>query len=140
MSSLPEQMTQPYTRDVLRISPEFIAELGKWDVMEPLHNELHTRLLRTEGTPWEYLGHLFRMGVQEAEQRSSGWEYAVMGNTVQLLVQLHRAIRDKKAKAPKAEKPELLDQVLLYLESRLAQKITLAEVARHFFVSESTIS
>ena len=40
----------------------------------------------------------------------------------------------------KAEKPELLDRVLHYIEEHLAQKISLSDVAHHFFVSESTIT
>ena len=40
----------------------------------------------------------------------------------------------------KAEKPELLDQVLTYIEKHLSNKITLADTAHHFYVSESTIT
>lgn len=39
-----------------------------------------------------------------------------------------------------AEKPELLDQVLAYIEKHLAEKITLGDVAHHFYISESTIT
>ena len=56
------------------------------------------------------------------------------------MVHLGRAILDKNSSSPKAEKPELLDRVLAYVESHLSQKITLADVAHQFFVSESTIS
>lgn len=137
---LPERMTEPYVRDVLRISTELINELAKNDSNENLVHDLGTRLLRTAGTQWEYLEHMFRRGIYEAQMQAPGWEYAVLGNSVQLLIYLYRAILDKSAKAPMAEKPELLDQVLAYVESHLAQKITLADVAHHFFVSESTIS
>ena len=137
---LPEQMTEPYVRDMVRISAEMAAEMTKRTPDVNLLADRGTRLLRTAGTQWEYLGQIFRRGVHEAEQQGPGWEYAVFGNTVQLMVHLYRAVLDKNSMAPRAEKPELLDRVLAYVEGRLSQKITLADVARHFFVSESTIS
>lgn len=137
---LPEQMSEPYVRDVLRISTELVNDMAEAGGEKTTVAEIGTRLLRTGGTQWEYLCHMFRRSVQEAEQKLPGWEFAVLGNTVQLLIHLYRAILDKNAMSPKAEKPELLDQVMVYVESRLAQKITLSDVARHFFVSESTIS
>ena len=137
---LPEYMAEPYVRDMLRISAELMNELIQNNENDRLLHDLGTRLLRTAGTQWEYLGNLFRRGVHEAEQRAPGWEYAVLGNTIQLLIHLYRAVLDKNAKMPKAEKPELLDQVMAYVEGHLSQKITLADVAHQFFVSESTIS
>lgn len=59
---------------------------------------------------------------------------------MQILVELMRAEQDYTAKPLRAEKPELLDQVLAYVEKHLSEKITLAEIARHFYVSESTIT
>ena len=64
----------------------------------------------------------------------------MVANTIQLIVQLRRAVQDRTAKEMKAEKPELLDRVMAYIEENLAQKISLAEVSKHFFVSESTVS
>lgn len=40
----------------------------------------------------------------------------------------------------RAEKPELLDSVLTYVELHLSEKLSLAEVAHQFYVSESTIT
>ena len=40
----------------------------------------------------------------------------------------------------KAEQPELLDRVMAYIEKHLSEKITLSDVARQFYVSESTVS
>jgi AraC-like DNA-binding protein len=65
---------------------------------------------------------------------------ALVGNTILLLVQLRRNRIKNEALPVKAEKPGRLDQVLQYIEDHLGRKITLEEVARHFFVSESTIT
>ena len=137
---LPEQMTEPYKRYVLWISPEFVNRSQQTFPDKELFQITGTQLLRTAGTKWEFLGDMFRAGVEEAENRDVGWEAAVTANTMALMVQLRRMIIQRTAKTLKAEKPELLDQVLAYVEANLSQKITLAETAHHFYVSESTIS
>lgn len=137
---LPEQMPVPYRRDVIWMSQEFVQNLlnafpGYRDKFAA-----SATLLRTAGTGWEYLGELFQNGVNEAERRENFWEAAVVGNTTLLMSQLFRAIYSGEMSALKAEKPELLDQVMGFIEVHLAEHITLAETARHFYVSESTVS
>jgi len=129
---LPEHMTEPYRRDVLWLSQEFAATMPHF-LPEP-------RLLRTAGTQWEFLGDLFRNGVRESEQQRLGWEEAVLGNSIQILVYISRALDDRTAAPLRVVQPELLDRVLAYVEEHLDQKITLADVAKHFWVSQSTIS
>ena len=96
-------------------------------------------LLRTANTQWEFLEQMFAAGVREAEGRRPGWETAVIGNTLQLLVHLRRAMSETGTR-PATETPELLDRILAYIERHLAEKITLTGVAKYFFVSESTVS
>ena len=97
-------------------------------------------LLRTMGTDWEDLGFLFRNGVQESLAGSAGWQAAVCGNTQQLLVHMMRARSGGTALRPPAERRELLDDLLLYIEKNLADRINLTDTARMFLVSESTIN
>lgn len=137
---LPENMTEPYIRDVLWVNPDFLKELYQQFPDEWFGGISDSHILRTAGTKWEFLQELFRAGVLEAERRDAGWEPLVVGNTVQLLVQLGRAMLDRTAKPLQAEEPELLDQVLAYVEDHLADHITLSDTARRFYVSESTIS
>ena len=139
-SLVPEQMAEPYRRDVLWISTELMDQL---ELLVPQEARLHaqeSRLLRTAGTRWEFLGELFRHGVREFENQEAGWEEIVLGNTIQILVYLRRALQDRSAAPLKAEKPELLDQALAYIETHLAEKITLGDIARHCWVSQSTIT
>ena len=137
---LPEHMSEPYRRDVLWISPEVMDQLEQMTPPEDRIMAQESRLLRTAGTRWEFIGELFRHGVRECEARLPGWEEIVLGNTIQILVYLRRAIQDRSAAPLEAEKPELLDQVLAYIEAHLAEKITLGDIAKHFWVSQSTIS
>ena len=137
---LPESMAEPYKRDVLWLSPEFLHMLRNYFPQDDLYQITETHLLRTAGTKWEFLGEKFQQGVAEAERKEAGWEVSVVANTMQLMVQLRRAVSDRSAGRMKAEQPELLDRVMAYIEKHLSEKISLSDVARQFYVSESTVS
>ena len=137
---LPEHMAEPYKRDVIWLSTEFMDFLIQTFPVLQNYHPLYSTLLRTADTNWESLGELFQNGVWEAKHKMPGWEVAVIGNTIHLLSLIFRAFMDKTTAHMKAEKPELLDRVLAFVETHLAEKITLGEIARHFYVSESTIS
>ena len=137
---LPDHLSEPYRRDVLWISQELMEQMEKMIPEEQKIYAQEYRLLRTAGTRWEFIGELFRNGVREFENQEKGWEEIVLGNTIQILVYLRRAIQDRSAAPMTAEKPELLNQVLAYVEAHLSEKITLAEIAKHFWVSQSTIT
>ena len=137
---LPERMPEAYRRDVIRMSKEFIANMFSLNIEEEPEKVAEPFLLRTGGTRWEYLGDWFHQGIVETEEKQSGWELALMANTTKLMVYLYRAFTAQSTAPMKAEKPELLDQVLEYIEHHLHEKITLSEVAHHFYVSQSTIT
>lgn len=137
---LPEVMTGPYKRDVIWMSAEFMKGLARTFPDNLVSQSTGTRLIRTAGTPWAYLTDMIHRGVREAEQKQPGWETAVAANTAQLMVHLRRSILDKAANTMKAEEKELMDNVLEYIEQHYAEKLTLADIARGFYVSESTIS
>ncbi len=137
---LEAKMAEPYRREVLWMSPEFVREITPMFEGSAPKWEKHHALLRTAGTRWEVLGDYFDMGVKEAEQRAYGWQAVLCGNTIQLLVMLERALKDRGNASFGAEKPELLDEVMNYMEANLGEKITLEDVAKRFWVSESTIS
>lgn len=137
---LPDHMSEPYRRDVLWLSPEFIEITTHLLGDSFSGRQRKTSLLRTAGTRWEFLADLFRTGVQESEGCAPGWEAAVMGNTLLLVTQLARAFFDCGEESMSAERPELLDRAMAYIEQNLSRKITLADAARHLYVSESTVS
>ena len=134
---LPEQMSEPYERYVLWISQEFFDLFSQKLSEEAVP---YGTLLRTGDTKWELLGGYFRRGVWEAEHQGPGWQAAIVGNTITLLTLMGRGIRERTASVLKAEKPDLLNEVMNYIELHLNEKITLEETARHFYVSVSTIT
>jgi AraC-like DNA-binding protein len=137
---LPENMTIPYERYVLWLSPEFMTAFAGLFPYDFAQNQTGASMLRTGGTPWEFLRDYFRIGVQEAQKCVDGWEAAVIGNTVTLLTQIKRATDQHTARRLTAEAPELLDRLTAYVEENYAKPITMAELSRQYYISTSTIS
>lgn len=137
---LPEKMSVPYERDVLWVSTEFMEMVNRMYPDPTIAHRDHSVPIRTAGTRWEFLGDLFRNGVLEEEGRRPGWEIAVMGNTLTIFAHLKRAYIERSAGSMKAEKPELPDRITAYIERNYAQHITVDDLAKQFFVSNSTIS
>ena len=137
---LPEHMPEPYVRDVLWISPVFMDQLRTLFAGDDRISLDYMGPLRTAGTRWEFLGELFRIGVQEEKEKRPGWEAAVIGNTLTIFANLKRSLTERTAATMQAEKPELLDRVTAYIEENYIQHITVSELAKYFYVSESTIS
>lgn len=135
----PSQLAEPYRRIVLWVSTDFVDSVSR---IIPNYTPTFSKqifLLRTAGTPYEYIGTHFRNGLKEAQEKKECWQVALCGNTMQLLTACLRAYGEPINHSLKSEKPELLDDVVSYIESHLAEKITLTDTAQRFFVSESTI-
>ena len=134
-----EHLAEPYTRYVIWLSPEYASHLMDSFPGQQLLPDTPF-LLSTMGTAWEELGARFRAGVQEAQRGEEGWQAALCAGTLQILVHLMRARKNEVALSPPEEKMELLDELLLYIEKHMSEKITLADTAHRFLVSESSIS
>ena len=137
---LPEVMPEPYTRYILWLSAEFMEGYAQLFPYPFTENQNAVGMLRTGDTAWESLGELFRKGVQEAERQLDGWEAAVVGNTITLLTQIKRATDERSIRALEAEKPELLDRIMSYIELQYGTALSVDSVARVFYVSGSTVS
>lgn len=135
----PTELAEPYRRIVLWFSAEFAESLKQITPFDASAYSDYTYYLRTAGTPLEILGKLFEIGLKEAHEKKNGWQVALCGNTMHLLTLFLRALAEPKHQIPKTEKPELIDDIVSYVESHLDSKISLEGIAKRFFVSESTI-
>ena len=138
---LPDEMHVPYKREIVWFSREFVEHM---QIMLPMQRlDLSSRdmlFLRTKDTMWEFLGEMFRRGVKEAERDKPESDGIVLGNTVIILSYIARALGVVDGAQPAAEKPELLERVMAYIEGNIGQHITLEDTAKHFYVSVSTIT
>ena len=137
---LPPRMHQPYIRDVIWFSSDLVSGISRLFPEPALSRSNYGSLLRTAGTKWEYIGDMIRNCVMESEQRAPGWEIALLGNTMSVMIHIKRAFEDSETVPLMAETPDLLEKAIRYIEENLAYKITLEETARQLFVSESTVS
>ncbi|MBR6789229.1 MAG: hypothetical protein IKM31_00005, partial [Oscillospiraceae bacterium] len=120
---LPEQMPEPYIRDVLWISEEFIQYMRRIFPAMDFHRRNHGSLLRTAGTKWEYLCEMLRAAVKEAERRLPGWDMIVTGSSMTFISHLKRAFQDEETVPMTAEEPDLLERAMAYIEKNLSRKI-----------------
>lgn len=137
---LPERMTEPYSRDVVWLSTEFLRLLARNSPELAPAQPRSTDLLRTADSRWAFLPELIHSSVLEYESQLPGWQSVLIGNAMAVVIHLSRAFRDKRTIPLKAEKPELLDQIMAYIEANYRNPFSLADVAQAFYVSESTVS
>ena len=132
---------ETYEREVLWLSCEFVNILAEQYPSAPFRLERHKNLLRTQGKEQKKISEYFHKGITEVEAQEKGWEVSLIGNTLQLLTLICRLLNDEDSHAPTPfKKNELIDNIMIYIRENLDKKITLKDVARRFYISESTLS
>ena len=134
---LPKKMEIPYKRYVLWISAGFVETLR--NASTEILDSPEAVVLRTAGTKWEYLQRYFSRGIKEAEIRAPGWQICLGGNAAQLLVHIARAAHERNA-VPTDPRGDLLEQILDYIQSNLKEKLSVAQTAQQFHISQSTLT
>lgn len=134
---LPKKMELPYKRYVLWISAAFAETLRK--ASSEILDSPEAVVLRTAGTKWEYLQRYFSRGIRESETRAPGWQICLGGNAAQLMVHVARASHELTT-VPTNLKEDLLEQILDYIQSNLKEKLSVAQTAQQFHISQSTLT
>lgn len=135
-----ETLRASWVRDVVWISPHLLNRMDQTHPNRRFYETGDTRLLRTQGTSWAFLGELFSKGIEEWEAQRFGWEGMVLACGMQLLTQVTRAMLDRSLLVLREEKSDLLMGIVNHLEQHLGEKITLESVAQEFDVSKSTVT
>lgn len=136
---LPEQPPSSYSWDVLWLSRRFmdgIRLLFCQDCFEALHQR---PIFRAENGDSSEIGMIFRYGILEAANQNPGWVSAMAGSALLVLCQLLR-VHPAAVPPAQADSVDLIDQILFYIETHLSEKISVSQVAKQFYVSESTVS
>ncbi len=87
---------------------------------------------------WNAMYDYFSRIYTESSQQRKAYENVLYGNALALMALLSRALASETHQA--AEKGELLDDVIYFIDIHLSEKISLEETARYFYVSQSTLS
>ena len=138
---LPNPLPIPYERDVLWLSQSFLNTYRKILDLPPVNydRDLPTYLLRTAETQWEFLCDKIHEGVQIEKKQPHCWQTMVVGNTMMALSLLDQAYNSQTAQPLRSESPDLLDEIILFLDVHYREKLTMQDIAKHFFVSERTV-
>lgn len=131
---------EPYLGCVVTVSEGYVQRLQRLAQHERMQDIYENCLIHTRGTLWERIDDLFIMALEEREIKAPGWETALLGHSMVMMIQIGRAATTLPAAVAKSEKQELLTGILSYVESNLGEKITLEDVASRFFVSASTVT
>ena len=91
---LAEKMADPYRRCVVWFSQEYVESVRPmWP--ELLKNQ-RFGVLRTANTRWEGMAKLFEAGCGEAARGAPGWQAVVCATTLELLVNIARALDEAR--------------------------------------------
>lgn len=135
---LPDKFKEPYRRYVMWISKEMMLLFEKDKSFKPsFFNE--PIMFHTLGTPYEHIKDIFSKACFENVERSLGWQYTIMGLAIEAVPLIIR-LKEDINKLPTPEKPQMIDEIISYIENHLLDKLTLTSVSKKFYVSESTIS
>lgn len=132
-----ERLVEPYCRFVLWLSADFVQGLTDAFPEFSLENRY---LLRTAGGQWESIGARFSHNAEAAKHMPMLWQAECAANSMQILISLVRAFSEQGSAAPMPEKRELIDEMILFIENHLNEKLSLKLMARRFLVSESSVS
>lgn len=135
-----EKLIEPYDRYVLWLSDDFIKLLNSINIDKQPVDPVILRTSSLHNDAISEFEKMFRKGVNESLRQDAGWQTALIANTLSLLVLIRRAFLNNGIPLPKPEKQELIDEIMSYVDDNLSKQITIKNTARHFLVSESTIS
>ena len=136
-----QHMLKPYKRIILFINPFFIEKsFSMWPYYEK-HRELfdQPRHFQTLGTPHEKLWKYFNMAALESNTQNPYSDSFLCGITTCLLTKFMKATDTTLEPSLKAEK-QLLENIVLYTEEHLSEKIVLNDIAEYFNVSKSYVT
>ncbi len=134
-----EDMCGPFERIILLIDPRLADRVAEAWADAPEQNPFRHAVLRAGARVSDRLRDQFEAGARGACQQTAQ-KLEKIGLAFQILSLMSRAAADRCGRLPPASQTELLDEIIDYVETHYMQKLSLAGVAEHFFVSPSTIS
>lgn len=140
MPIMPEDMQYPYERDVLWVNADFMKKVSELFPDSRLETMRDVLLLRTKGTGWSYIGDYFADGVRESAGQKLGYDKIITAHAILIISHVLRALSEGTSKDFQPEKPTLINSLIEHIEGHLDEKLTLDEVAAHFYISRGTVN
>ena len=140
MPIFPEDMQYPYDRDILWVNASFMAKILELYPGFGVDRMRTPILLRTKGTPFSYIGDCFSDGINETINQKMGYDKVITAHAILIISHILRAISDGGNGSFGPEKPTMINSLIEYIEGHLDEKLSLDEVAAHFYISRGTVN
>ena len=134
---LPAKMDEPYNRYIMWLSMDYVRLFQKkYPDCNFLQHE--SKILRLNADSKQKLLTIFDQGTRESSAKKIGWQAMLESSALQVFVLLKRlSVADTSLHL--AEKEELFDRIVIYIDQNLASPISLESAANALFLSPSTI-
>lgn len=140
----PEELTEPYERYVLWINAEhyhsLIQTYPDFDYAFQYCTQTGDYILHMPASARQSILDDFKNGFSEKEKQDFCCDIAGGLAAYHILLKLNRLCKQLSFSTKNPVQNELLDQILLYMDENLSSKLSLADTAAYFYVSQSTIS
>ncbi len=135
---------KPYERFVLWINPDYLNKLQTsmpliQETLASIHSEGSCHFRPDTKQMQRILGILEDM-ITEDQNQEVGHSLAIETLFVQLLIQIHRVINNKRAYQAYNPSEDLYSQVVRYIHTNIKENISLDMLSAEFYVSRSYIS
>ena len=140
MPIFPEDMQYPYDRDILWVNASFMAKILELYPGFGVDRMRAPILLRTKGTAFSYIGDYFSDGINETINQKMGYDKVITAHAILIISHILRAISDGASGSFGPEKPTMINSLIEYIEGHLDEKLSLDEVAAHFYISRGTVN
>lgn len=97
-------------------------------------------LLRSTRATWSPLFSTAAGILKESKEKKLNWMFCGRFSVVLLMAHISRTYYYQDIRIPDTEASNRIDDLIQYIDEHLKEKITLERTARHFLVSQSTIS
>lgn len=140
----PEELTEPYERYVLWMNAEHYHNLLQtypdFDYAFQYCAQTGDHVLRTPAFARQPILDDFKNGFHEKEKQDFCCDIAGELAAYHILLKINRLCKQLSYSIKNPAQNELLDRILLYMDENLGSKLSLADTAAYFYVSQSTIS
>ena len=141
MPILPDDMQYPYERDILWINADFMKQALDLFPNSRISNIKSALVLHTKSTAYSsVIGESFANGVRETIEQKNAYDKAITAHTILIITYIVRALAEAEELDFEPEKPTLINALIEHIEGHLDEKLSLDEVAAHFYTSRGTIN
>lgn len=130
----------PYERYVLWIDRNYLSQFTGESDLSICFSSGAATLLRPSSYQRTTISMLLEQLLKESRNQKFASELYCHGLFLQIMAEINRISLRTSTKKEPVEEPELINQVLAYIAEHYSEKLTLQDLANHFYVSKYHLS